>query len=322
MASSTFDIPIICGPTASGKTAIGIELAERISGEIISMDSRQIFRRLDIGAAKATPEEQARVKHHLIDVADPGERFTVSDFARLAGEAVADIISRGKRPIFVGGTPFYLSALIGNFDFCEVDIDQEFRDKLNEEASQIGTDALHERLREADPESADKIHPNDIFRIVRALEILHLSGKPASAMRTQSVYRPATGGNAAGTELPGGAAYKVFCLYMPREKLYDRINKRALNMYNIGLTDETRETIKDFPESRAFLTKTIGYGEALDLIEGKMTLEEAVEETAKRTRRFAKRQMTWLRSVEGSEWIDALAPAGITTGYLESKGIN
>jgi tRNA dimethylallyltransferase len=316
MESLMSDIPVICGPTASGKTSLGIALAERIGGEIISMDSRQIYRGLDIGTAKPTSEELARVPHHLIDVADPGERFTVADFVVRAHEAIGGITSRGKRPVIVGGTPFYLSALLGDFDFCDVDTDPDYRDELNEEAARLGTGVLHDRLRAADPESAEKIHANDLFRIVRALEVLRATGEPPSQLRKQSVSAPERAADA-------GFQFKVFCLFMPREKLYDRINKRADIMYNIGLADEIRSILERNPSAREFLTKIIGYAECLSYVDGETTIEQAVAETQKRTRRFAKRQLTWLRALEGVTWLNSeAADESTAVRFLLEKGLN
>ncbi len=294
MELSMSEIPIICGPTACGKTALGVELSERMGGEIISMDSRQIYRGLDIGTAKATAEEQTRARHHLIDVAEPGERFTAADFVERAREAINDIRGRGLIPIIVGGTPLYLSALIGGFDFCDVDSRPGLRESLREEAAQHGSAALHGRLREADPESAEKIHPNDLFRIVRALEILHVTGEKASRLRTHSVTTPG-----------GGSGFHIFGVFSSREKLYERINKRVDIMYNMGLTGETRSVFASNRRARGFLKKIIGYAESVALIEGEMTGEEASSETKKRTRQFAKRQLTWLRAMEGVTWLNS-----------------
>jgi tRNA dimethylallyltransferase len=309
----TSDIPVICGPTASGKTSLGIALAEHIGGEIISMDSRQIFRRLDIGTAKPAADELARVPHHLIDIVEPGERFTVADFVTRAHDTIRDINSRGKRPVIVGGTPLYLSALLGDFDFCEVDSDPEYRDALKEEAARLGSGVLHERLRAADPESAVKIHANNIFRIIRALEILHVTGEPPSRLRTQSVASPAR------SEITG-LSFRVFCLYLPREKLYNIINKRTVVMYNMGLAGEIRSVIEDNLPVREFLKKIIGYAECLTYLDGEVTLEHAVAETQKRTRRFAKRQMTWLRALEGVTWLSA-GDMDAAVRFLLEKGL-
>ncbi len=289
MGLSTCKIPVICGPTASGKTAVGIELAELVGGEIISMDSRQVYRGLDIGTAKATPEEQARAKHHLIDIADPGERFTVADFVKEAEAAIDDIVSRGKFPIIVGGTPFYLSALLEGYNFCEVDIDPDLRESLRGEAREKGGVALHEKLAELDPESARRIHPNDTYRVVRALEIVITTGKKVG----EAVAKKGKSGGAG-----SNWEYRVFTIYMGRNYLYNLINKRVSEMYNSNLAGEIEKIKLEKPACRGFLNKIIGYGFGLDYVEGLIDLETAVEETRKQTRRFAKRQLTFLRSID------------------------
>jgi tRNA dimethylallyltransferase len=294
-----FEIPVICGATASGKTELGIMLAENVGGEIVSMDSRQIYRGMDVGTAKPTAEEQARARHHLIDVADPGERYTAADFVAGARTAIRDIIARDRIPIIVGGTPFYLSALLGGFEFCGVDSDPDYRERLREEAGREGTAALHARLAAADPAAAERIHTNDLFRIVRALEILKVAGVPPSSLRAQ-------GAAPADSEF----GYRVFCLYTPRKILYERINKRVEFMYNRGLIGETKSVLETFPSARGFLTKTIGYAQSLDFIEGLLDLDGAADETRKQTRRFAKRQLTWLRALSGAVWLNTDAGEG------------
>ncbi|HOO56696.1 MAG TPA: tRNA (adenosine(37)-N6)-dimethylallyltransferase MiaA [bacterium] len=296
-SSKNEKVPVICGPTASGKTELGIRLCERIGGEIISMDSRQIYRYLDVGTAKATEEEQARAAHHLIDIVDPGERFTVADFVDRANECIEDIRSRGKKPVIVGGTPLYLSALMGDFEFCEVDSDMEFREKLREEAEISGSGELHKKLAELDPATAGKIHPNDQFRVIRALEIIHITGEQVSRRRPKSVLNPV------GAE-KNVTDFAVFSLYMQREKLYERINKRVTFMYNNGLMEETQLLIGKDPSIGVFLEKIIGYSQCVSHLTAGVDSETAIEETRKQTRRFAKRQLTWLRSLEGVTWLN------------------
>lgn len=298
MELSGRNIPVITGPTAVGKTALGIELAEKIGGEIISMDSRQVFRGMDIGTAKASADEQTAVPHHLIDIVEPGERYTVDDFVNDCGKAIDEIVARGKCPIILGGTPFYLFAMMGGLDFCNVDSDEELRARLRKEAAESGNEALHERLAEVDPQSASEIHPNDVYRVARALEIFHLSGKPASELR--NARRP----NAENL-ICYGYPINVFILYTERETIYDLINRRTESMFERGLIQETRGILESRPDCRYFLTKTIGYAQALDALEERITIEEAIGETAKFTRRFAKRQLTWFRSMSGVEWVDA-----------------
>jgi len=298
MASSKFKIPVICGPTACGKTALGIKLAETAGGEIVSMDSRQIYKGMDIGTAKPTAEELSRAKHHMLDVAEPGERFTVVDYARGARTAIKSIIDRGEKPIIVGGTFLYLSALAGKLEFCGSDEDPEYRAQLTEEAEKYGVEALHARLRAADPVAAEKIHPNDVFRVARALEALKSSGKRPSEMRAKRV-----------AQVPRDSddpwEFIVFMLEAPRKILYDIINKRTAIMYNNGLVEEAGAIASRGTRERLFLEKTIGYSEALKVIDGLRDIEWSVEETAKRTRWYAKRQLTWLRAVQGAVSLDA-----------------
>lgn len=297
MELSGCEIPVITGPTAIGKTELGIILAEKIGGEIISMDSRQIFRRMNIGTAKVSAAEVLRVRHHLIDIADPGDRYTVDDFVNECGKAIEDIVSRGKRPIIVGGTPFYLFSLMGGLDFCKVDSDDAMRARLTKEAEESGNEAFHSRLAEVDSQSASEIHPNDIYRVARALEIYYLSGTPASELR--SADRP-DAGNCSFL----GHSINVYILYTEREKIYDLINRRTELMFHCGLLEETEAILQWKPGCRDFLLKTIGYAQAIGVMEGTMTVETAVEQAAKFTRHFAKRQLTWFRSMTGAKWIE------------------
>jgi tRNA dimethylallyltransferase len=267
-------------------------------GEIVSMDSRQIYKGMDIGTAKPSAEELLRAKHHMLDVAEPGERFTVVDYAQGARDAIRSIIERGEKPIVVGGTFLYLSALAGKLEFCGSDEDPEYRAQLLEEAQRHGAEALHDKLRAADPDAAEKIHPNDMFRVARALEALKSTGKRPSEMRTKRVAEIPRDG-----EDPWEIV--VFTMEAPRKNLYDIINKRTAIMYNNGLMEETREIASRGTRERLFLEKTIGYSEALKVIEGQRDVEWAVEETAKRTRWYAKRQLTWLRAVQGAVSLDA-----------------
>jgi len=297
MGSSKYDIPVLTGPTAVGKTGASFAIAGDLGGEIINMDSRQIYRMLDIGTAKPGEEEMRRVPHHLIDIVDPGQRYTVDDFVHDCRAAIDDIRNRGKRPLVIGGTPFYLSAIVGELDFCNVDRDEDLRAELRAFAEDHGNDALHEILSEADPESAVSIHPNDVYRVVRAIEIYRLSGVPASELRKKQVTAP--------TEFErDGMRFHVFALYRDREKLYHLVDARTREMYDNGLVEETRKVTGAIPGIESFLSKIIGYAQAVDLIEGKIDRQEAIAETARQTRRYAKRQLTWLRSMPGITWMD------------------
>ncbi len=297
MALSEYKIPVITGPTATGKTGVSLIVADIIDCEIINMDSRQVYRGMDIGTAKPSREERDRVQHHLIDVVDPGERFTVADFVDICRTKIEEIRSRDRLPVIVGGTPFYLSALLGGLDFCEVDCDDEFRNRLRERAEAEGKEKLHDELRSIDPVSAEKIHPNDLFRVIRSLEIYHVTGHPSSERRTKRVPEHREVNN--NTEV-----FSIFSLYMERKKLYDLIDKRTELMFDGGFLEETETVARNWPEAVPFLRKTIGYGQALGVNRGDVSLKDAIDETAKHTRRYAKRQMTWFRSMAGLEWLD------------------
>ncbi len=283
-------IIIICGPTASGKTRVGIELAERLGGEIISADSQQIWRGFDIGTAKPTTEEVARIPHNLIDIADPDELFDAGRFIEFADAAISDITGRGKLPIVVGGTGMYLRMLVhGMLDAPPRD--NEIRAELEAEVAGGGLAALHARLTEVDPKSAAKIHPNDSTRIVRALEIFELTGFSATELRAKHGFKEAR-----------YDALKIG-LQVERAELYSRIEARVDQMIDAGLTDEVRSLLKTHDEScQPF--QAVGYCEIVDFIREQISLEEAVRLIKRNSRRFAKRQMTWFRSDSEIRWFD------------------
>jgi tRNA dimethylallyltransferase len=278
---------VLTGPTGSGKTALGLNLAARLDAEIISMDSMALYRGMDIGTAKPTAAERDRVRHHLIDVLDPWESASVAWWLGRAADAVRDIEARGKRALFVGGTPLYLKALMfGLFDGPPADA--ELRRRLAEEAERDGPLALHQRLAGVDPTSAARLHPHDVRRVVRALEVWTLTGKPLSAWQTQWTR--------AGDE---EKAEGIVWLDLPREELYARINARVLAMFEAGLVDEVRALARlPRPLSRE-ARQALGYMEVFALLEGQATLEATVAEVQQRTRNFAKRQITWFRHLPG-----------------------
>ncbi len=292
------EIAIITGPTASGKTSLALDIARRVPVEIISMDSRQVYRGMDIGTAKATPEEQAEVPHHLIDIIEPGERFTTANFADRCNELIPEIESRGHVPLIVGGTPLCMTALLGGFDFCQADADMEYRELLNERARAEGGGVLHAELEAVDPEEAARLHPNDKYRVIRALEIFHLTGRKPSDVRSE---RPRT---IADKQTICGRAFKAYILYMNREKLYHLINIRTAAMFGCGLMEETERLMSRGEDTCAFLEKTIGYAQAMRLIRGETDRAAAIAEAARDTRRFAKRQMTWFRSFADTVSLD------------------
>lgn len=282
----------IAGPTASGKSALALELCKRLNGELVSFDSMQIYRGLDIGTAKPSKAEQAEVRHHLIDICDPSESFSAADFAKCAHEAIADIRSRGKRAVLCGGTGLYLDSVLGRLDFGEMESDDKLREGLFRFAEENGVDALHERLREIDPSAAETIHKNNVRRVVRAIEIYLLTGKTKTEHDRLAI---------------SNSPYNSVIIaldYADREILYSRINSRVDAMISAGLENEVRELYASgclCPDTTA--GQAIGYKEMLDYIRGIDTLEAAVEKIKLGTRRYAKRQLTWLRRNKSVNWL-------------------
>ncbi len=290
-------IIIICGPTASGKTRAGIELAKHIGGEIVSADSQQVWRGFDIGTAKPAPEERVAVPHHLIDVADPAEQFDAARFVELADRAIADIASRGRVPIVVGGTGMYLRMLVHGF--CSAPPrDPEIRARLEAEIENGGLDRLYKQLLEVDPESAAKIKPNDTARIIRALEIHRISGVAASRLRNKHNF----------SERRYAAAQ--IGLSIERAELYRRIDVRVDRMIEAGLVDEVRRLRLQYGDGvQPFAA--VGYKELAAHLRGECDFETAVSLIKRNTRRYAKRQMTWFRADSNIRWISSENDAAI-----------
>ena len=283
----------VVGPTASGKTAVSIELAKRLGGEVVSCDSMQVYRRMNIGTAKPTKEEMCGILHHLIDAVEPDEPFSCAEYVTLATEVVREISARGKLPVFCGGTGLYLDRfLCGEME--ETHADEDLRASLLAFAEAEGVDALHERLRSVDPESADAIHKNNVKRVVRALEIYEQTGIPKSEFdrRSQMVESPYE-------------AIVIGLHYPRREVLYDRINRRVDIMLAEGLLEET-QTLKSEGVFEVNLTaaQAIGYKELLGYLNGEETLTEATENLKTATRRYAKRQLTWFSAKPYVEWVE------------------
>jgi tRNA dimethylallyltransferase len=273
----------LTGPTASGKTALGVPLAERLGAEIISLDSMAIYRRMGIGTAKPTADERRRVPHHLIDVLEPWEKFSLADYLRAASESVHEITARGKLPMFVGGTPLYLTALLRGA-VSGPPPDPAFRSRLEQEAAIQGSHALHGRLAAVDPEAARRIHTNDVRRIVRALEVFEKTGVPISAGQVH-FHRAAQ------------RTARVICLKVPREELYRRIDERVRSMFQRGLVEEVRGLLQlDRPLSRT-ARQAVGYKEVIGHLAGQRSISETIELVQRRSRQFAKRQLTWFRSL-------------------------
>ncbi|MEO2006016.1 MAG: tRNA (adenosine(37)-N6)-dimethylallyltransferase MiaA [Candidatus Poribacteria bacterium] len=283
-------IPVIVGPTAVGKTAVAIRVAEELGCEIVSVDSRQIYRELDIGTAKPTTEERAAAPHHLIDVAEPTERFSAAMFQRAADAAVDGIRARGKTPLLVGGAGLYLRAFLDGL-FEGPPAQQDIRDRLRDEAAETGSAALHARLAAVDPVAAHRIHPNDMLRLVRALEVYEITGEPISTLQNQWE----NGAPRVEAALGG--------LRRPRETLSRRANARGKAMMAAGLLGEVRKLRQKY-ERDAPAFHGFGYGELWDHLDGLHDEEKALEMLRRNTHRYAKRQLTWFRSDQRVRWVD------------------
>ena len=285
---------ILTGPTAAGKTKASVQLAKTIGGEIISADSMQVYRGMDIGSAKIRPEEMEGVPHYLIDVLDPREEFNVVRFQQMAKAALKQIYANGHIPIVVGGTGFYIQALLYDIDFSQSDenADSRFRQELSDYAVEYGAEALHRRLMEVDPKAAQEIHANNVKRVIRALEFYRQTGERISEHNARERSR----------QSPYRSAY--FVLTDEREHLYRRIEERIDQMLQDGLVEEVRR-LKDRGLTKDMVSmQGLGYKEILSFLEGECTLSEAVEILKRDTRRFAKRQLTWFRRERDVIWID------------------
>jgi tRNA dimethylallyltransferase len=301
----------LVGPTASGKTAVAIRAAERVGAEILSLDSMAVYRRMDIGTAKPSPAERDRVPHHLIDLVEPHEPFSTGRYLEEADAAIEAVIGRGKRPLFVGGTALYLKALTEGF-FEGPPANWTLRNRLRREAEQHGSEALHRRLQDADPEAAERIHPNDLRRIVRALEVYETTAQPISDLQTQF----------------GSPSPRYRCtlagLRWERQELYDRINRRVDKMLEAGLVEEVRGLLADPRGLSHTSAQFVGYREVIAHLRGEMSLDAARELIQRRTRQFAKRQLTWFRRFPQIRWVDAApedTPEELATRVVPALGL-
>ncbi len=283
---------ILTGPTAVGKTDLSIRLAKAVGGEIVSADSMQVYRYMDIGSAKVTPEEMDGVPHHLIDVLDPTEDFNVVTFQTMAKEALNGIYGRGHIPIVAGGTGFYIQALLYDIDFTEQDSDMELRRKLERLAAERGPEYLHAMLREIDPASADAIHSNNIKRTIRAIEFYRQTGEPISAHNEEQRAK----------QSPYDFLYYV--LTADRAALYARIDRRVERMMEQGLADEVRRLAAMGCNRQMVSMQGLGYKEILAYLEGEYSLEEAIRIIKRDTRHFAKRQITWFKRERDVRWLN------------------
>lgn len=289
---------IITGPTASGKTALSIELAKQIGGEIISADSMQVYRHMDIGSAKVTKEEMDGVPHHLIDVLEPSEEFNVVRFQEMARKAMEEIYERGKIPIIAGGTGFYIQALLYDIDFTETDENNSIREELEQKARMEGASALHAMLKEIDPESAEAIHENNVKRVIRAIEFYRQTGKKISDHNRQE------------REKSSPYQFLYYVIDLPRELLYSRIEQRVDQMIEQGLVEEVK-ALQAMGCTRDMVSmQGLGYKEILDYLNGQLTLDEAVYVLKRDTRHFAKRQLTWFRRERDVRWLELETLAG------------
>ena len=281
----------IVGPTASGKTALSIALAKELGGEIVSADSMQVYRDMDIGTAKPTEEEKARIPHHMMDVADLSEEFSVARYCEMAHAIVADIAKRGKLPILVGGTGLYVDALLNDIRFGDVPGDEAMRRSLHRMAEEKGNEAVYAILTAEDPLAAERLHPNNLRRVIRAIELKRLTGMSiidheANSVREDSRYDPI-----------------IFGMRMEREKLYERINRRVDIMLENGLMQEVKE-LQDYLRVSKTSAQGLGYKELLQSLDGVISEAEAIEILKRDSRRYAKRQMTWFRRNPDIIWLN------------------
>ncbi|MDR1066118.1 MAG: tRNA (adenosine(37)-N6)-dimethylallyltransferase MiaA [Clostridiales bacterium] len=283
---------VIAGPTASGKTAVSIRLAEKIGGEIISADSMQVYKRMDIGTAKPTRKERRGVRHYMLDEVAPDEEFSAAEFTKRAALYARDILARGKALILAGGSGFYINAFLTEARFARTENDYAYRAELSETVSKRGAVFLHERLKDVDPVSYDKIHFNDVKRVIRALEFYKLTGERISEHNRREKLRP--------------AAYDAafFTLSPDRQVLYERVERRADLMMAAGLLDETRGLLEMGYDRSLTAMQGLGYKEAVSALKGESSVEDAVSALKRNTRRFAKRQMTWFKNQNDGVWVD------------------
>ncbi len=284
-------VVVICGPTASGKTALSIELAKKINGEIVSADSMQIYKDMTIGTAKPTPEEMQGIKHYLLDFVSPDERYSVAQYKNDAKKAIKEIIAKGKTPIIVGGTGLYVDSLIYEIEYNDIQIDEKYRKELEDEIEQNGLESAYKKAKEIDPKAMEKISANDKKRIMRVLEIYNATGKTKTEQEAESRKNPVE------------YDYRVFAINWDREVLYQRINKRVDIMIEQGLIEEVENVVKKYNKFPTAM-QGLGYKEVVDYLNGIYTKEEMIDKIKMETRRYAKRQLTWFRKNKQTVWLD------------------
>lgn len=281
---------VICGPTASGKTALSIELAQKINGEIISSDSMQIYKDMDIGTAKPSEEEMQGIKHYLLDFVEPSQRYSVAEFKKDAEAAIEEILSKGKTPIIVGGTGLYVDSLIYGIEYQDIELDEKYRQELEQRTEAEGLHKLYEEAQKIDSQAMEKISPNDKKRILRVLEIYKATGKNKTEQEKESRKN--------GVKYD----YKVFAINWEREQLYERINKRVDIMIEQGLIQEVEQLLEKYSEFPTAM-QGLGYKEVVEYLQGQTTREEMIEKIKMETRRYAKRQITWFKKNKQTIWI-------------------
>lgn len=282
-------VVVIVGPTASGKTAVSIELAKKINGEIISADSMQIYKYMDIGTAKPTLDEMQGIKHYMLDVVMPDETFNVAKYKSMAESAIEEILKKGKVPIIVGGTGLYVNTLVDGIEFADVPCDEEYRNELIEKGYREGAMSIYKELEKVDSESAKKIDPNNIRRVARALEIYKVTGKTKTQLDIESRKEVKYD-------------YRLFGMEWDRETLYNRIDLRVDKMIEAGLIDEVRNVTEKFKISNTAV-QGLGYKEVIEFLNGNISYEEMIEKLKLETRHYAKRQLTWFRRDKRIKWI-------------------
>ena len=293
---SKIPLIVVAGPTASGKTGLAIDIANYVGGEIVSADSMQIYKYMNIGSAKPTQKERAKAVHHMIDFLEPDAEFSVADYTEMAHKVIADIYERGKIPIMAGGTGLYINSVVNDVTFGEMDTDYELRESLRKTAEEKGSEYLLHMLSEFDEVSAKRLHPNNLRRIIRAIEFYKITGKPISehqeeTKKTESRYNPL-----------------MLCVNWDREELYDRINRRVDMMMDEGLLDEVKRLMDMGYTKDLNSMQGIGYKEVMDYFDGKASLEETVEIIKQSSRRYAKRQLTWFRRDERIHYVSSENP--------------
>ena len=291
MNMSKQKIIVICGPTASGKTALSIELAKKINGEIISSDSMQIYKDMDIGTAKPSKEEMQGIKHYLLDFVEPSQRYSVAEFKKDAELAIEEILAKGKIPIIVGGTGLYVDSLIYGIEYQDIQLDESYRQELEQRVEDEGLDKLYEEAKKIDSQAIEKISQNDKKRILRILEIYKATGKNKTEQEIESRKQ--------GVKYD----YKVFAINWDREILYERINKRVDIMIEQGLIQEVEQLLQKYNQFPTAM-QGLGYKEVVEYLQGQITKDEMIEKIKMETRRYAKRQITWFKKNKQTIWIE------------------